>query len=259
MLSTKQTKQQTTAKAMIGLIAVLAISPLTQAQETLEDFESYSDNQVIGNSFTNLASDSGSNNLAAFGQPLNLDNDIRATTSNALVGGVGAQFTPVWSQATSASETLPHFAGVLLDLVSKNGVTSDLSGKSVGSFYAQSDFAGTLTELALVIGDGHTTYGAKVRQLLTNTAEKYTFSLDADDMELTDFLTGATPHDYSVVLSNAQFIGLAAFRTTASIIGDPGDTETIYFDQIAVPEPASATLLVAGLCLIGSSRFKKTR
>ncbi len=170
---------------------------------------------------------------------------------------MGAQFTPIWSESTTAGEDLPHFAGVLLDLVSKNGSASDFSGQPVGSFFARSSLTTTATELAIVIGDGHTSYGAKVRQALSNTATKYTFSLNETDMELTDFPDGETAHSYSDVLANVKFFGFTAFRTTASTVGSPGDVETIYLDELAVPEPASAVILLAaaaGLAVIRPRR-----
>ena len=143
--------------------------------------------------------------------------------------------------ASATFETLRY----LLPTAEKN-----LSSYSSEMITAKSTTAETATHIELFLTDGNTTFVSSTSDPLSTTATPFTFALDAADVTST-----VGTESFATVIGNATSIGVELVNTTAA-----AGSEAIAIDDLqvasAVPEPASAGLLLVGLAAAATRRRK---
>ena len=227
---------RTTAIAVLAAIAgMAALSGAASATTiTVDNFEEYAANQDIATAYN-------SSPWERFGK---VEDDFYAKPGAAMDGALGAQI-PVDPTGFNGASILKNLGGA-----------TDLSGYGSASVLSESLDAPngvSSAQISLSITDGNTTYQSDTPDLLTTTATSYNFLIDGAD--LMDVDDEAGPETLATVLANATAIG---FRITSP----QGVTalETVAFDDFtlstpaAVPEPATASLLLVGAVATGMRR-----
>ena len=195
-------------KAWLVLPVVLVSSPVTWADKTVDNFETYDKGQVIGKSYNSTP-------WRRFGTATN--DNIYATGVDGMVisGTRSGQYGAFWPNRFGATR-----------FVFKT--PTDLNAFAKASVKIRSDKATTNTRVKLAVSNGETTYISSVGQSLTNKVQHIMFSLDPSDMVLAD-----GSGSYADVIANAQMIGMD-FTS-----GEGQYTEAILFDDFELHDPVS--------------------
>ena len=213
-------------------VSALAASHASAAVLTVDNFEEYSNGQDLGG----YPGKSASQPWQRFGA---VEDDFYATFNSALDGLLGGEVP-----------TDPATAFVEKVL----GSPTDLSAYSSATVLSRSLNATVSTRaISLSITNGNSTFSSVVPLVETAASTSYTFQINPTAMVNDD---STDPTTLATVLSGATAIG---FR-----ISDPtglGSGETIAFDDftlatppVAVPEPATASLLLVGAVAAGVRR-----
>lgn len=239
-----------TILAAFAAVVILLTTPATSGDLVLYDFESNTDNDILGDGPTLQ----GGEILTTFGTPIGnqggetppLSSAVKATMTNPITlggGSVSARFTANWDLDPFA----PFFAGLLMV-----NAQTDLTPYQLVRIDLRSTEAGTTT-LALVIKDNDTSYEHTATAILPGD-DAYAFGLtDPSSWVRSD---GDPGKSYSDVLGNAQFIGFTLGRSSAS-----SAVETVTFDNLTlvVPEPATLMLMGVGIIVLAGTRcFRST-
>lgn len=196
----KRYDASTTVGLMVGL---LAFASLARADSTIEDFESYTNGQIVGLTAT-------SSPWRRFGMATN--DNITATGQKRWVisGDRSGLYGLVW----------PNSFGAIRYVFSD---ATDLSSHGGATVKMRSNRADTHTVVKLAVSNGATTFVTAADRPLTTQVQQLTFEISPSKMIRT-----AGPDGYEEVIHGAWSIGFDFLSS------DDPYTETIVFDDFVI-------------------------
>ncbi len=185
---------------MVAVGTTLLMGSAVQADQVIDDFESYKAGQIVGKSYNSTP-------WCRFGHATN-DNVVATGIDGKVVSGKrSAEYGVFW----------PNRFGAVRYVFKEH---KDLNEFAEASVKVRSNKSMTNTRIKVAVSNGETTFISAAGQALTNKIQHISFSLDPGDMILAD-----GSDSYADVITNVKMIGLDFSSSEGQY------TEAIIFDD----------------------------